>query len=656
MEKLIIEVLLIEDNPAEAELIIAMLAKARKQEFVVEHVMYLADGIGQLKRRNFNIILVDLGLPDSQGLDTPIAVRKQNKQTPIVVFTVLDDEEIALKSLGMDIQDYLVKGEINGDVLTRAIRYAIHRKNAAEEMEQLYAKQRELTAMLEFSHVMACDLENRIIHWPHGMEEIYGWSKEEALGTLAHELFRTVFPQPLEEIFTALFRNGFWEGELVHHHKDGTPIVIVTFWSLYRNNQGEPAAILKTSNDITERRIAEDALRKVQEQLQMITDLMAAGVTYCSRERRYLWVSPAYAEWLGSPPEEIAGRPIEEIIGKESYEKISPYIEQVLTGQKVEYEARMNYGGNLRWIKAEYNPTYNIEGVPDGWIALVIDVTKAKELEQELLQAKERLEERVAERTAELSSALNRLRKETRERLQAMEELRWKDQILIQQSRMAAMGEMIGFIAHQWRQPLNNLGLIIQELSRNYKRGSFTQEYLEVNSTKAMQVIRQMSQTIDDFRNFFKSDKERVPFRINDVLAKTITLVEAAFRNIGLRIDISGDDNVVAEGYPNEYSQVILNILLNARDTCLERKVEQPTINIRSFNLENRAVMTIADNGGGIPEEIISRIFDPYFTTKGPERGTGVGLYMAKIIIEKNMNGLLSVRNTGEGAEFRIEV
>lgn len=671
MEKSRIEVLLIEDNIAEADRIKEMLAKARKQEFVIEHVMYLADGISQLDRRNFDIILVDLGLPDSQGLDTPVAVRNRTKRIPIVVLTVLNDEDVALKSLEIDIQDYLVKEEINSALLSRAIRYAIHRKKVAEELEQLNARQRKLVAMLEFSRVMACDLEDRIIHWPHAMQELYGWTKEEALGIQACVLFRTVFPQSREEIFATLFRKDVWEGELVHHRKDGTPLVIATFWFLYRNSQGEPTAIIKTSNDITERKRNEQALRIVQEQLQLITDLMAAGVSYCSRERRYLWTSPAYAEWLGRRPEEIAGESVAEVLGRETYEAIAPYIDRVLMGQKVSYETRIQYAdGKARWVRAEYTPTHDTEGMPDGWIAVVTDLTAMKELEQELQQAKDHLEKRVAERTAELESTVVRLeaeiaermkaeqalKEETGQRLRALQELREKEQLLIQQSRMAAMGEMIGFIAHQWRQPLNNLGLIVQELARSYKRGAFTQEYLDDSTARAMQLIMQMSQTIDDFRNFFRVEKEKVPFRLNDVLAKTIKLVEASFREIDLHIDVLGEDAVDAQGYPNEYSQVLLNILLNARDVCLERHVEQSRVFIRVFRDNDRAVMTIADNAGGISEENIGRIFDPYFTTKGPDRGTGVGLYMAKTIIEKNMNGLLSVRNTAEGAEFRIEV
>jgi C4-dicarboxylate-specific signal transduction histidine kinase len=284
------------------------------------------------------------------------------------------------------------------------------------------------------------------------------------------------------------------------------------------------------------------------------------------------------------------------------------------------------------------------------------DITDRRRAESELRQAKDDLEVRVRERTEALTRALQSLRSETEERLRGEEELRAKEQQLMQQSRMAAMGEMIGFIGHQWRQPLNSLALIVQEASMRYKMGDFDAKYLDGCTAEAMRVIKQMSQTIDDFSNFFKADKRKVPFVVKEILDSTIKLVEASFRHYQVAIEIFAQDEVVIEGLPNEYAQVLLNILMNARDALLDRKVERPRIVVRIFTEHDKAVTTIADNAGGIPEEMMERIFEPYFTTKGPDKGTGVGLYMAKTIIEKHLGGRLSVRNTEEGAEFRIEV
>lgn len=236
-------------------------------------------------------------------------------------------------------------------------------------------------------------------------------------------------------------------------------------------------------------------------------------------------------------------------------------------------------------------------------------------------------------------------------------ELRQKDRLLIQQSRMAAMGEMLGNIAHQWRQPLNVLGLMVQQLQLFYEEGELTRENLDENTGKAMEIILHLSQTIDDFRDFYRPDKEKRLFSVNQVVAKTVSLVLESFREQGIIIDVTTIGDPQISGYPNEYAQVLLNILMNARDALVEHKVDDALISIHAFaEGGGTTVVTISDNAGGIDEEIIGRLFDSYFTTKGPDKGTGIGLFMSKTIIEKNMGGSLTVRNIGTGAEFRIEV
>jgi signal transduction histidine kinase len=280
----------------------------------------------------------------------------------------------------------------------------------------------------------------------------------------------------------------------------------------------------------------------------------------------------------------------------------------------------------------------------------------AAEKNQELLTAKQalsqlnlELELRVSDRTAALVA-------ETAERVQAVEELRQKDEILMQQSRQAALGEMIGNIAHQWRQPLNAVGLLVQDIALCYEYDNFTKEYLDGSTKKIMKLIRHMSQTIDDFRNFFTPGKEQVPFDLCKTIAKTLLLVEGSLSDKGIKIQLNSVDAQILTGYPNEFSQVLLNILNNAKDAFSGQTVDDPSVTVWVGSEQGRSVVTIADNAGGIPEGIIDRIFEPYFTTKEQGKGTGIGLYMSKKLVEKTMNGSLTVRNTGRGAEFRIEV
>jgi signal transduction histidine kinase len=286
-------------------------------------------------------------------------------------------------------------------------------------------------------------------------------------------------------------------------------------------------------------------------------------------------------------------------------------------------------------------------------------VKEAGEVAEALLQASKLLKRQAKERDdaeRRLSVSIEDLREETAQRLKTLEELREKEQLLVKQSREAALGEMIGNIAHQWRQPLNSLGLLVQRPPLFYELGDLDKEFLEENARKSMQIIQHMSRTIDDFRNFFKPDKEKVRFSVRDEVTKTLSLAEGSLQGQHISIEVVAEGDPVVEGYPNEFSQVLLNILINARDAIAERAIAAPRVVITVSGEGGRAVVTIADNAGGIPEEIIDKVFDPYFTTKGPQQGTGVGLFMSKNIIEKNMGGLLTVRNLEAGAEFRIEV
>jgi PAS domain S-box-containing protein len=259
---------------------------------------------------------------------------------------------------------------------------------------------------------------------------------------------------------------------------------------------------------------------------------------------------------------------------------------------------------------------------------------------------------------AEKQRLLNELNVNLEQRIvEAVSDSREKDRMLIQQGRQAAMGEMIGNIAHQWRQPLNTLGLIVQELQMTYGRDESYKESLGINCHKAMSLINHMSKTIDDFSNYFKPTKEKTLFNVSNAISETVALIEPSLKNQNIKVDLRSKDDTTILGYANEYPQVLLNILLNCRDAFEECHLDSPRVITITVSKENdRSVVTIADNAGGIPEAVLDKIFDPYFTTKGPDKGTGIGLYMAKIIVEKNMGGRLTVRNGLNGAEFRIEI
>ncbi len=236
-------------------------------------------------------------------------------------------------------------------------------------------------------------------------------------------------------------------------------------------------------------------------------------------------------------------------------------------------------------------------------------------------------------------------------------ELRKKDTLIFQQSKLAAIGEMIGNIAHQWRQPLNSIGVTMMKLEFNNNNDDLTKEVVTevINNTNA--IITHMSKTIDDFRNFFLPNKEKTEFQIKDCIGSILALMIPQLTNHNIDIKIIGDQDISLFGYKNELKQVLINIISNAKDAIINNKIKSKgLIQISIYSEQNNILITIQDNAGGVPEELLHKIFEPYFTTKFKSQGTGLGLYMSKVIIEKNMHGHLSVENDKDGAIFYINL
>jgi len=226
-----------------------------------------------------------------------------------------------------------------------------------------------------------------------------------------------------------------------------------------------------------------------------------------------------------------------------------------------------------------------------------------------------------------------------------------QQQLLQEQSKLAAMGEMIGAIAHQWRQPLNALGLSIQNLEYDFSDGHVDKDFIKHYVKKNKETIGFMSQTIDDFRNFFRVDKIKEDFGVKKAIEETVSIQEASLKKHNIILSIIGDDFDIY-GFRSEFQQVILNIITNAAYELKNSNIENPKIDI----VLGEYTISLIDNATGIEEEIRDRIFEPYFTTKEQGEGTGIGLYMSKVIIEENMGGTLSAVNQKEGgASFIID-
>ena len=231
---------------------------------------------------------------------------------------------------------------------------------------------------------------------------------------------------------------------------------------------------------------------------------------------------------------------------------------------------------------------------------------------------------------------------------------RQKDKMIIQQSRLAALGEMIEQIAHQWRQPLNTLALVNQNLYFKYKLNSFNEEDFDKAHAQIDENLQYMSQTIDDFRDFYKKNPQSETYNVEDVIRSCISISESMITFAKIQIIINTKENCVVSNIKSELMQVIMNIIKNAHDALEEHRQSNREIDFNLFTKDNQVHLSVEDNAGGIPEDIIDKIFNPYFTTKNEENGTGLGLYMSKSIIQDHMDGNIEVTNTKEGARFTI--
>ncbi len=235
-----------------------------------------------------------------------------------------------------------------------------------------------------------------------------------------------------------------------------------------------------------------------------------------------------------------------------------------------------------------------------------------------------------------------------------VEKNREKDKQLLHQSRLSQMGEMISMIAHQWRQPLAAISATSASIELKAGLNHLDNDVAIQKAQNISKFSQHLSKTIDDFREFFKPNKKKKETTYDEVILSILGIIEVSITNKNIQLLQELNCHETFSTYTNELKQVVLNLTKNAEDALLEKKIKDPTIKIVTYTKEDRYILEVSDNAGGIPEEVINKIFDPYFSTKKEKEGTGLGLYMSKMIIEEHCGGELSVVNSDEGAVFKI--
>ena len=333
-------------------------------------------------------------------------------------------------------------------------------------------------------------------------------------------------------------------------------------------------------------------------------------------------VSDAFCNISGYKREELIGKSHSVIrhsdMSKEIFKELWKTIKQGKIWQGI--VKNMKKDGSYYWVYTNIEPLLNKKGKITSYASIRLDITDSMHLQEELKKSLQ------------------------------------KDKAMLQQSKLAQMGEMIAMIAHQWRQPLTAISSTSSDLCMKIMLENYDNEYFNNKLEKIDELSQHLSKTIDDFRGFYIEDKEKVAILFSEILKGALAIVSSSIENKNIILNTNCNCRKKIDTYPNELKQVILNLIKNAEDILLEKKVQKPTIDIKSYNDEKNSYLEVCDNGGGIPQNIIEKIFDPYFSTKTKKDGTGLGLYMSKKIIEEHCNGKLIVYNNLDGATFKISI
>jgi PAS domain S-box-containing protein len=460
----------------------------------------------------------------------------------------------------------------------------------------------------------------------------------------ASKVFANLHPDDVAAVTVSILASARdltpWQHEYRVRFSDGT------VRSLYGNalpHREEDGSVLWHGfiTDVTERKAVDDALRASEATLSAVLENVDAFIYLKDREGRYLFANRLVRELFGVPMKGVVGHTDADFFDAASVAAIHAKDRIVLDeGQTLHTEettTSLSEGRIATYLSTKL-PLRGAGGAIYALCGISTDITERKELERQLHAKHEQL----AALNASLEDRIG----------EAVAELRAKDQMLITQSRHAAMGEMIGNIAHQWRQPLNTLGLVLSNLLDAARFGELDAPAVEAAVAHSKRLIQKMSTTITDFRSFFQPAKERSVFSTRGQVAETQKLVDASFRNAGIELEVEDGADLLVSGFANEYSQVLLNLLSNAKEAIEQAGVKGGRVTVALTAEDGMGRLTVRDNGGGIAPAILDKVFDPYFSTK--RGGTGIGLYMSRQIVERSMGGRLEVRNVDSGAEFAV--
>jgi len=648
-------VLLIEDSPIDSYLIRGLLSEVRDADLDLECTDRLSTGLERLEEGDFDVVLLDLVLPDSQGLDTFIKAHRYAPEMPILVLTCLDDETLAVQAVQAGAQDYLFKWEFDGHLMVRAMRYAIERKRAGEELKELMrkierAKQEwESTADSLSELVCLVDARGHIIRTNRTVET---WDLAQAVNVRGREFHELLHPGCTD---SSCYLNSFWEqaweealrgqptqceayDEVLKRHV----LIRVRPWKDWGKGTAAGFTVVVV-RDITERKRAEESLRGLLEQIERIkqewestADSLPELVCLVDDQGRIIRANRTMETWNLGRVVDVRGRGFHELLHPGCTDS-SCYLnsfweqawEKAAQGQPAQCEA---YDEILkRYVLVQVQPG---EGTVNGSTVVVVqDITERKRAEKALKEYSERLEEMVDERTKELRDAQERL---------------------LRAERLAAIGQLGASVGHELRNPL---GIIKNSAYYVNMKLQDADEKVKKHLGIIEKEIARSNKIISDLMNFARDkklalQKTQINAIVQDALSRT-----PVPDTVAVIVKLGGDlPPLMAD--PSQIEQVFINVIANAAQAMTSSNSIE-TRDGGKLEISTRAedgfvVAEFKDNGCGISEENLDRLFEPLFTTK--TKGIGLGLAVSKRVVEAHEGRIEVESEVGRGTVFVIKL
>lgn len=642
-----VNVLLVEDNPGDALLIRVMMTKAGNSRFAMERAERLGDALTRLDKGGIGVVLLDLSLPDSQGLETFSRLYQRAPHIPILVLTGHDDESIAVRAVNLGAQDYLVKGQVDGPVLLRSMLHALERKRITEalrENEQRYKLLIESTSDYIYTVTVVNGVPTATVHGP-GCEAVTGYRPRDY--ECDHTLwFRMIHEADRPAVLADAKRavDGLPTAPLEHRivHRDGAVHWVKHTSVSRRNDRNEVVAVDGIISDITARRTAEDLLRDSEALYQSLVEVLPQNIFRKNLAGEFTFVNSRFCKELGKSAAEILDRTDLDFYPRELAATYRADDQRVITsGEMFEnVEEHVSPAGERQFVQVVKIPLFDARKQIIGLQGIFWDITRQKRAEEDLRRSADAL-------------------------LAANLELKSAQMQLIQAEKLLSVAGLAAGVAHEVKNPLAVISFGVEFLSQQSLARDPDLAGVLKDMTDAVERAGAVIGGLLDYS------------REKDLELREESLVAVARRALLLvRHELTARSIDVAEQFPEnlppvqidrgKIEQVLLNLYMNA----IHAMPKFGTLSVRAYQKilsadeaeinpglrgwdrirvgDPLVVIEIDDTGAGIPEDKLSRIFDPFFTTKPTGEGTGLGLCVVSKILELH-GAMISILNRSEG-------